>query len=73
MASKTELCKTIAQSLVDFGYPDVTPEMITDCWEAFERGDETLPHGVVGMFAQAQLEEIEEARPDLLQKARGES
>jgi hypothetical protein len=70
MSNKQTLCAAIGKSLREFGYPDVTTENIVDCWEAYERGDAKMPHGVVGMFAVSQLDEIAEKRPDLL--VRGE-
>ena len=66
MSDKTLLTNAIARSLREFGYPDVTGPMIVECWDAYERGDAEMPHGVVGQFAKAQLDEIAEARPDVL-------
>jgi hypothetical protein len=63
---KKKLCQSIANSLVEFGYPDVTGPMIEECWDAYEAGKDELPHGVVGMFAERQLDEVSERRPDIL-------
>ena len=48
----------IAWNLREFGYRDVSAAMIRDVHEAMGAGKK-LPHGVVGMFAQNQLEEAE--------------
>lgn len=53
--------ETVARSLREFGYPDCAAQMIRDTHEAMKRGDETMPHGIIGMFAQRQLEEAGEA------------
>jgi len=66
--NKEKLCNAIGASLREFGYPDVTAEMIGDCWDAYARGDAKMPHGVIGMFAESQLDEIAEKRPDLLSR-----
>lgn len=53
--------KAIARNLREFGYPDVTPEMIQETHEAIDAGAADsggdLPHGVVGMFAKGMLED----------------
>jgi hypothetical protein len=46
----------IARNLREFGYPDVTAEMVREVYRAMVRGED-IPHGVVGMFAQGQLED----------------
>lgn len=63
---REKLTAAIAKSLRKFGYPDVTTKMIGDCWDAYARGDSEMPHGIVGMFAERQLDEVAEARPDVL-------
>ena len=67
---KQQLIDGIAKSLRDFGYPDATSEMITDIWGAYERGDESMPHDVIGMFAERQMDEIAETRPDILTRGK---
>ena len=62
---KQKLTRGIAKSLRDFGYPDVTSEMVAEVWDAYEKGDD-LPHDVIGMFVKRQLDEIAEIRPDLI-------
>jgi len=42
--------------------------MIRDCWDAYEAGED-MPHGIIGGFAERQLDEIAEARPDILKRA----
>jgi len=46
--------KAIAENLIEFGYPDITGEMIEDVYIALKDGSE-LPHGVIGMFAGSQI------------------
>lgn len=50
----------VAKSLVEFGYPDVTGAMVAEVHAAMKAGEE-LPHGIVGMFAEGQLRDLEEA------------
>lgn len=50
----------IARNLRDFGYPDVDAKMIAETYQAMQAGTE-LPHGIVGMFAKRQIEELQEA------------
>lgn len=60
--SDPEIHEAIARSLREFGYPDASAQMVADTAAAMERGDSDMPHGIVGMFAQRQLEEIAEAQ-----------
>lgn len=53
--------RAIASNLRDFGYDDVTPLMIREVHEVINAGDETLPHGIVGIFANAK-DQIEKAQ-----------
>jgi hypothetical protein len=59
-AKPAKVHEAIARSLKDFGYPDVTADMIREIAEAKSKG-ESLPHGVVGMFAEDQLDSVIEA------------
>lgn len=72
MVTLKHLKASIAKSLVDFGYPDVTPKMIGDIYAAYRKGkrEHELPHGVIGMFAGSQIKEafengmeVDEAKP----------
>jgi hypothetical protein len=45
----------ISASMREFGYPDVTSEMVAEVHEAM-REHRTLPHGIVGMFAKDHLQ-----------------
>ncbi|KKM95725.1 hypothetical protein LCGC14_1185370 [marine sediment metagenome] len=47
--------KEIARNLREFGYPDATTQMIRETHEAMQNGAK-LPHGIIGMFAKAQIE-----------------
>ncbi len=54
-----EIYEAIARSLREFGYPDVTAQMIRETDEARERGEPASePHGIVSMFARRQLDEV---------------
>lgn len=59
----------IAANLREFGYPDVTEEMIREVHDAMRKDEAPLPHGIVGRYARDQLEVLEavdrelEARP----------
>jgi len=55
----TDAMKAVAASLREFGYPDVTHQMIReiyDAWLAGKRGED-LPHGIIGRFAESQISE----------------
>lgn len=58
MTSPNDLAvyQRIAQNLREFGYGDVSRNMVAEVHEAMTAGAE-LPHGVVGMFAKRQLDE----------------
>jgi hypothetical protein len=65
--TKREIVKSVSSGLIEFGYPDAKPPMITailDAYLAGKRGSD-LPHGVVGRFAERQFEQLEEAGLDL--------
>lgn len=59
---RSAVYEAIARSLREFGYPDVTPEMIDEIHTAYREGkrDADLPYGIVGQFAQSQIEEAGE-------------
>lgn len=52
--------KAIASNLRDFGYNDISANMIQEIHEALNAGDKTLPHGVIGMFAKDQIEKAQQ-------------
>jgi hypothetical protein len=60
--TESHVYRAIARSLVEFGYPDVTEGMIVDIRVAYDEGKRgaKLPHGIVGMFAERQIEEAYE-------------
>jgi hypothetical protein len=45
-----------ARNLREFGYADITPDMIREAHEAWLAGRD-LPHGVIGMFAKGYFED----------------
>lgn len=54
--------ESIAASLREFGYPDVTARMVEEIYGAYaagRRGD-ALPHGVIGRFVEGQIDEVAE-------------
>lgn len=56
------LCEAVARNLRDFGYPDAKGPMIREVWEAMKQGKTKfdLPHGIVGMFAESQINDHRE-------------
>lgn len=52
--------EAVASSLRDFGYPDANWKMVHETWLAMQAKKKTMPHGVIGMFAKSQLEEVME-------------
>ena len=63
---ENSLYDTIARSLREFGYPDVTAEMIEETDEARKRGEpNTAPHGIVSMFACRMLDEADERKTEI--------
>lgn len=56
-AKNDPVYRAIAANLREFGYPDVTGAMVREVHESMLVGGD-LPHGVVGMFAKGQLEEL---------------
>lgn len=66
--TKDECSSKVAKSLREFGYPSCTTEMVRavlDAWLGGKR-EHDLPHGIIGMFAGRQFDEVEEARPGAL-------
>lgn len=61
ISTLTEAYEAVAQSLRDFGYPDVTATMVREAHAAMKQGERTLPHDIVGQFAQSQLEVVGDA------------
>lgn len=61
--TKQQICDAISRSLVEFGYPDCTPEMIGEIYDEFKAGKRfpDLPHGIIGGMAESQMKEAYEA------------
>lgn len=36
-------------------YPETTAGQVREVWDAMERGEGTMPHGIIGMFARDML------------------
>lgn len=51
----------IANGLREFGYPDVTSEMVKECVDAYHDG-RPMPCGVVGVFIKMKLDDEREER-----------
>lgn len=66
--TRHDMCVPVARSLREFGYPDVTTETIAEVLDAWIDGkrEHDLPHGVIGMMAGRQFDEVEEARPGVI-------
>lgn len=64
--TRAKVTHALAQSMREFGYPDVTDEMAGEILDAYVKGpDGDFPHGVIGMFLKSQLDELKEAGADL--------
>lgn len=55
--TREKITFALAQSMREFGYPDVTDAMAGEVLDAYVNQDE-LPHGVIGMFLKSQLDEL---------------
>ncbi len=58
---RREVTYALAQSMREFGYPDVTDEMVGEVLDAYVANKTELPHGVIGMFLKSQLDELSES------------
>lgn len=58
--TRNEITYALAQSMREFGYPDVTDEMAGEVLDAYV-AEKDLPHDVIGMFLKSQLDELSEA------------
>ena len=68
--TRTEAAASVGRSLREFGYPDASTEKmreVLDAWLDGKRGA-ALPHGILGIFAERQFAEAEDARPGTLAK-----
>ena len=60
VSGHTRIYEAIARSLRDFGYGDVTAQMVRETDEARQNGaGPSEPHGIVSMFANRSLSEAE--------------
>lgn len=57
--TRAKLTHALAQSMREFGYPDVTDEMAGEILDSYV-AEKDLPHGVIGMFLKSQLDELSE-------------
>jgi len=57
-ATKDQICRNVAADLRNFGYPDVSAEMIGEIYDAYRSGlrGADLPHGIIGRFAENSLD-----------------
>lgn len=60
--TKEYICAGLSKSLIEFGYPDATPDKMADIYDAFKTGKRfpDLPHNILGGFAESQLKEVAE-------------
>lgn len=66
MVDRSKVTYALAQSMREFGYPDVTDEMAGKVLDAYVADPESdLPHGVIGMFLKSQLDELADSGVDL--------
>lgn len=59
MTTDARIHEAVADSLRQFGYPDVTAKDVAEVHEAMKNG-QPLPHGIVGLFAERQLRDLDE-------------
>jgi hypothetical protein len=66
--TRNDAAASVARSLREFGYPDATTEKMREVLDAWLDGkrDDDLPHGILGMFAGRQFEDVEAAKPGTL-------
>lgn len=57
---REKITHALAESMREFGYPDVTDEMAGEILDAYV-AKKDLPHGVIGMFLKSQLDDLAEA------------
>jgi len=57
MLTRKKITFALAQSMREFGYPDVTDEMAGEILDAYV-AEEDLPHQVIGMFLKSQLDDL---------------
>lgn len=55
-------CARVAAAMREFGYPDVTPQMIREISEAHAAGN-PLPHGVIGIIVGRDLDTVRRPTP----------
>ena len=60
VSAPEHIYKAIAKSLGDFGYEHVTGAEIKEVHDAMKTGIKPLPHGIVGMFAEGQINDVTE-------------
>ena len=58
--TRKKVTHALAESMREFGYPDVTDVMAGEILDAYVSGDE-LPHGIIGMFLESQLDDLAES------------
>ena len=55
--TREKITYALAESMREFGYPDVTDEMAGEIMDAYVR-KEDLPHGIIGMMLESQLSDL---------------
>jgi hypothetical protein len=66
--TKADLIHTLTDELRKFGFPSVTETMVGEIFEVWCDGARglNLPHGLIGMFAGRQLDDVEAKELGLL-------
>lgn len=54
---RESLAKVLLRGLTEFGYPNLALKTVLECVEAQERGDTTMPHGVIGLMTKRLIED----------------
>lgn len=66
MLTRENVTYALAQSMREFGYPDVSDEMAGEILDAYVVDPASeLPHGVIGMMLKSQLDELAGAGANL--------
>lgn len=62
--TKKAVYEAVAKSLREFGYPDASAAMVKDTYGAMLE-ERTIPHGIIGKFAESQLRDVWEPLQEL--------
>lgn len=66
--TRREVAAKVAKALREFGYSDLRTDVVEDVLDAWIDGSRghDLPHGVIGLMAGRQFDEVDETNPGAL-------